>query len=351
MLLPGTNARLGATEQDLPVDESAIGRSGLCITGRPEEPPVSAEFLAAAIREDEVETLRPLLPVGYEAVAQAYRRAVSKLNAADLSSHYTNGLAAFHQQFVPYLKEVLRNLTGGAWNLADFEAYAAGSDVDMITHIVEAVAAREQVCLFPGDWFGFRVGSTQGHNIIWDRNSSGRFACVCVPSVRNGHFTEEMSSFLDQSQACLLNLNLLPTLTAPERHSIALRLSQNLHKSIISISFSRGFGLTASQLGVVLVHPDHPLRHRFKTQWNWFTYFYNALAASAFMEVDFTSLQAEDERRRAWVADWLRTRGLPVVESGSYYAKSFELLGQIPDRLAPLVRDNVARLCFKPDAS
>jgi hypothetical protein len=106
--------------------------------------------------------------------------------------------------------------------------------------------------------------------------------------------------------------------------------------------------LTASQLGVFLVHRDHPLRVRFESQWNWFTYFFNALAARAFMLLDSRSLEREDERRRAWVHDWLVGHGLPSVASGSYYVKAFRPIGAIPAVLAPLERDGVVRLCFKP---
>ena len=41
----------------------------------------------------------------------------------------------------------------------------------------------------------------------------------------------------------------------------------------------------------------------FETRWNWFAYFFNALAARAFMLLDQRSLELEDERRRVWVHD------------------------------------------------
>jgi hypothetical protein len=59
-----------------------------------------------------------LLPVGYDAGVAAYRRAVSGLSSDDLTHHYTDGLRYFRQQFVPYLKEVLSELTGGAGTYA-----------------------------------------------------------------------------------------------------------------------------------------------------------------------------------------------------------------------------------------
>ena len=86
-----------------------------------------------------------------------------------------------------------------------------------MTHLVEAVAARDRVCLFPGDWFGFRVGATQTTNLAWDASGRGELACLCVPSVRNGHLTEEMLAFLEAAPHDLLNLNLYPTLAADER--------------------------------------------------------------------------------------------------------------------------------------
>jgi hypothetical protein len=204
------------------------------------------------------------------------------------------------------------------------------------------------VCLYPGDWFGFRVGCTHPDRVRWEADPRGRLACLCVPSVRNGHFTEEMAAFLEGSGACLLNLNLFPTLAAGERRAVAGRLARVLDRSVLSISFSRGFGLTASQLGVALVRRDHPLRRRFAGAWEWFTYFHNALAARAFGALDLDRVEAVDHERRAWVLSWLRDRGLPAVESGSYYVKSFRVEGELPDRLRPLGREGLARLCFKP---
>jgi hypothetical protein len=291
------------------------------------------------------------LPVGYEAGAAAYRAAVAELTERDLTEHYTSGLEFFHERFVPHLKRVLEALSGGAWDLADFVAYAAGSDVDLMTHLVEAVAARGRVCLFPEDWFGFRVGVTQTANLAWDSSGRGELACLCVPSVRNGHLTDEMLAFLEAAPQCLLNLNLYPTLTGDERHVLAASLRPLLDRAVLSISFSRGFGLTSSQLGVFLVHRSHPYRSRFETQWAWFTYFFNALAARAFMLLDLSSIESTDAERRTWVLRWLESRGLPAIETGSYYVKSFRPVGTVPEALAPLRRGDLVRLCFKPPLS
>ena len=157
-----------------------------------------------------------------------------------------------------------------------------------------------------------------------------------------------MLAFLEAAPHCLLNLNLYPTLPADERRSLAEALNPLLGRAVLSISFSRGFGLTASQLGVFLVHRDHPLRMRFETQWTWFTYFFNALAARAFMLLDLVSLDAIDARRRIWVRNWLEDRGLPATATGSYYVKSFRPIGEVPANLAPLKRGELIRLCFKP---
>jgi len=273
---------------------------------------------------------------------------VGQLTAGHLTDHYTNGLRFFHEEFVPTLKTRLVELSGGAWNLEEFTAYAAGSDVDFMTHLIEAVAAREEVCLYPGDWYGFSVGSTHGARIHWTEKSRGKLACLCIPSVRNGHFTEEMAGFLEDAAVCLLNLNLFPTLGAAERREVAEGLSCVLPKSVLSISFSRGFGLTASQLGVFLVHRDHPFQRRFATQWSWFTYFHNAIAARAFLALDEKRRIAVDNQRRLWVIDWLNRHGLPAVESGSYYVKSFRIDGPVLPSLEPLWREEVVRLCFKP---
>jgi hypothetical protein len=296
----------------------------------------------------EVEGLRALLPVGYAAGAEAYRAAVVGLTAHELSTHYTAGLGWFRGEFVPRLRAVLTGLTGGAWDLSDFEAFAAGSDVDFMTHLVEAVAAREEVCLYPGDWFGFRVGCTHPERVRWEADSAGRLACLCVPSVRNGHLTAEMLAFLEGAASCLLNLNLFPTLEAGERRGVAEALAGVLGKSVLSISFSRGFGLTASQLGVALVRRDHPYLRRFRAAWDWLTYFHNALAARAFLALDLARVEAVDRARRAWAASWLRERGLPAVGTGSYYVRSFRPVGDVPGHLAPLARDGVVRLCLKP---
>jgi hypothetical protein len=233
------------------------------------------------------------------------------LTTHDLTEHYRAGLSFFHEQFVPHLKQTLTDITGGVWNLDNHVAYAAGSDVDLMAHIINGVTADTSassglVKLFPGDWFGFQVGTSQPARIHWDALGSAALACLCVPSVRNGHLTEEMVDFLQQSDATLLNINLFPTLSADERRSTAERLLPVLDRSLLSISFSRGFGLTASQLGVMLVPRDHPLRRRFRTQWEWFTYFYNAIAARAFMQIDISELQRVDNQRRQWVADWSR---------------------------------------------
>jgi len=145
-----------------------------------------------------------------------------------------------------------------------------------------------------------------------------------------------------------LNLNLFPTLDSVERQEAACSLRPLLNKSILSISFSRGFGMTASQLGVFLVHREHPYVQKFAAQWTWFTYFFNALAAHTFLCLNLVELEEIDRRRRRWVGEWLQARGLPVVSTGSYYVKSFTLRGVVPPRLEPLTRDGIVRLCFKP---
>jgi hypothetical protein len=291
---------------------------------------------------------RPLLPVGYEATAAAYRNAAAELNVADLSRHYVDGLSEFQSDFVPYLKAVLRNLSGGVWDFDDYIAYAAGSDVDFMAHLLEAETQERTVSIYPGDWFGFCVGLSRPDRARFDANPRGSLACLCVPSVRNGHLTEQMFNFLETADACLLNINLYPTLASEERRQVAERLKAFLPKSVLSISFSRGFALTASQLGVVLVHHEHPFRKKYEAQWKWFSYFFNALAAKAFMKLDLEEIEAVDDVRRRWVLEWLATRGLPQVESGSYYVKSFQVTGRMPSDFSGLIRDGLLRLCFKP---
>lgn len=352
------------------VKQSPVGRESLCIAGGPAEstvsfespevisqveisekevePVIGVDALAEALSIEGVEHFRPLLPVGYEAAAEAYRKAALTVTAEALSAHYSKGLQFFHEEFTPFLKERVRELSGGAWDLEDFEAFAAGSDVDLMTHLIEAVAATRHISLYPGDWFGFQVGSTHQDKIVWSRDSAGTLACLCVPSVRNGHFTREMVDFLQAAESCLLNLNLFPTLQLGERRAIAEKIKPHLGKSVLSISFSRGFGLTVSQLGVILIPKDHPLLRLLKTQLNWFTYYFNAIAGQAFMKIDIGQLRGVDEKRREWVADWLAKKRLPVVNSGTYYIKSFRIEGRIPEVLRPLLRAETLRLCFKP---
>jgi hypothetical protein len=295
--------------------------------------------------------------VGYEAGVAAYREAALCLTVDDLTHHYTDGLRLFHGQLVPRLKEVLHELTGGVWDLSDFRAYAAGSDVDFMTHLVSAVAASDPVVLYPGDWFGFRVGVADPRRIAWDSRGGGALACLCVPSVRNGHVTPGMLEFLRAAPAALLNINLLPTLPPQERRQVAAQLAPLLPRAVLSVSFSRGFGLTGSQLGVALVHREHPFCRRYSGMWEWLTYFYNGIAARAFLHLDIAALQRVDAARREWVAQWLALRGLPVVDSGSYYVKSFRVEGPLPAAagqtsgpapLSVLQRDGVLRLCLKP---
>jgi hypothetical protein len=288
------------------------------------------------------------LPIGYEATVAAYRSATLQLEVGHLSGHYTQGLQFFRDTFVPYVKQTLRRLSGGAWNLDDYCAYAAGTDVDFMSHIIEAVVKDRTIAVYPGDWFGFQIGSSQPDKVRFTTESCGQLACICVPSVRNGHLTSPMTEFLGKAEKCLLNINLYPTLEPNERRTVAEALNPMLPKSILSISFSRGFALTASQLGLILVHRDHPLRIQLETQWEWFTYFFNLIAAKAFMNLDLEKIEQVNAARRVWVADWLRTRELPDVQSGSYYVRSFQLSGEPPDWLKPLVRDGFLRLCTKP---
>lgn len=308
---------------------------------------MDAGHLAQAIRPDDVATLRPLLPVGYQAVAGAYRRAVEGLTAEDLSSHYRQGQTWLRQSFGPALVERLGRLTGGQWDMRGWEVFAAGSDVDFITHIVDAVAARGRVSLYPGDWYGFLVGGTHDGAVRFDARPSD-LACLCVPSVRNGHLTNDMLDFLIRAPVQLLNVNLFPTMSAHDRHVVASALRPLLPTSVVSISFSRGFGLTASQLGILLAPPDHPWVTTYRRQWDWFTYFYNAIAAKAFLAVDLEALAAVDQERRAWVSAWLSQRRLPDVATGSYYVRSFRPAGPVAEHLRPLVRDGVLRCCLKP---
>src|SRR5262245_37512459 len=155
---------MGTGESFMPVEQLDVRRDGLRVAGGSVEPIVPADLLLAALEQEDIESFRPLLPVGYDAVARAYAGAAQEISAADLTEHYTHGLEYFHDEFTPALKQRLTELAGGAWDLDDYVAYAAGSDVDLMTHLIEAIAAREPVHLYPGDWYGFLVGSTHQHN-------------------------------------------------------------------------------------------------------------------------------------------------------------------------------------------
>ncbi|MBI2378114.1 MAG: hypothetical protein HYV07_29195 [Deltaproteobacteria bacterium] len=328
------------------------GRILVSETSGPEEPEVSVEAFARALEGEDIETLRPLLPVGYRAGVDAYRAAASRLDADTLSSHYTAGLSWFHDSFVPTLVRRVEGLVDGAWDLSKHRAYAAGSDVDLIAHVVNAATLRGSVNVFPGDWWGFVSGALSPSAVRFAPNASAAcLAAACVPSVRNGHTTDHMIAFLASAPLRLLNVNLLPTMRRDERVELARRLSPLLERSLVSISFSRGFGLTASQLGVLLAPPETVRSLGLERPLEWTTFFYNRIAAEAFLEIDLDSLASVDDARRAHVARWLDERELPSITTGSYYVKAFRVVGELPARLVPLARDGLARVCLKPPIS
>ena len=288
--------------------------------------------------------------MGYRAGVDAYRRAVADLTSDDLSTHYLDGRTWLRRSFGPALIERLQALSGGEWDLQGWEVFAAGSDVDLIAHVVEAISARGRVALYPGDWYGFLVGGTHDGAISFDAapRRGCDLACLCVPSVRNGHLTAGMVEFLARAPAQLLNVNLFPTLAPAERAAVARALRPVLPTALVSISFSRGFGLTASQLGVLLAPPDHPFVSKYRRQLDWFSYFYNAIAAKAFLALDLAAVATVDGERRRWASTWLADRGLPDLTTGSYYVRSFRPAGPVAEHLRPLVRDGLLRCCLKP---
>ena len=246
---------------------------------------------------------------------------------------------------MPHVKEVVERLSGGAWDLSEYEAFAAGSDVDFMTHIINA--SEERVVIYPGDWGGFLVGPSRP--VEFSADSRGALACCCVPSVRNGRFTEDMARFCAEARHALLNLNLYPSLPPVERREVAELLAPALERSLLSVSFSRGFSLTASQLGLIFVHRSHPLLAKWRKNWEWFSYFYNAVAARAFMEIDLEEVERVHAVRRRDVAEWHARTGMPYEAAGSYYVKSFRVEGDLPEAYAPLMlHAGLLRLCFKP---
>ncbi len=247
---------------------------------------------------------------------------------------------------MPYARRALERLAGGACDLSELVGFAAGSDVDLMTHVIDA--SEDRVAIYPGDWGGFLVGPSSTR-VAFSRDPAGALACQCVPSVRNGLFTEDMERFCAGSRWNLLNLNLFPSLAPAERRATAAALAPVLPRSLLSVSFSRGFSLTVSQLGLLLVHRDHPLLRRRRSNWEWFSYFFNAIAARAFMRIDLDEADRVHALRRAEVAEWHEANDIPYEAAGSYYVKSFRVDGELPAAYAPLVRDGVLRLCFKPE--
>jgi hypothetical protein len=62
------------------------------------------------------------------------------------------------------------------------------------------------------------------------------------------------------------------------------------------------------------------------------------------MAFGLARLEAVDRERWAWAASWLRDHGLPSVETGRNYVKSFGPGEAVPDLLRPLSRDGLVRL-------
>ena len=107
--------------------------------------PEAARGPAAYFRAGAPQGMYPFwLPVGYAAGADSYRAAVARLSADDLSAHYTTGLTWFRGEFVPYLKDVLARLSGGAWDLGDFEALRGQLTPEALAATVASQSAEEE---------------------------------------------------------------------------------------------------------------------------------------------------------------------------------------------------------------
>lgn len=105
MLLPRTEPTLGAGKSTMSIKQPIIRRDNLCIAGRTAEPTISIERLEAALKDEDIERFRPLLPIGYEATAAAYQTAIKHINANTLSTHYIEGIQFFQEEFVPLFKK------------------------------------------------------------------------------------------------------------------------------------------------------------------------------------------------------------------------------------------------------
>ncbi len=280
------------------------------------EPVVSPGQLLNALADEAVERFRALLPVGYAAAADAYRTAVEGLTAESLSTHYTDGLTFFHETFVPALAGRITDLTGGVWDLSGHVAYAAGSDVDFMTHLVEAVAARGPP---PSSW---ATGSASGSarrtrtrstgmppaEVPWPASASPRQRTA--PDRGDDHISSRRGRLSPQPEPVS---NPGPSGTSAD----GPRLLGLLNRSVLSISFSRGFRpyRLATRCALRTSRPSFAAGSPLNGTGS--PIFHNALAARAFLAARPPRLESVDRLRRAHVADRLETRGLPSVATGA----------------------------------
>src|SRR4051794_38199224 len=103
MLLSRTDASVGVAESTVPFQQPVVRRGRLRLAGGSAEPSVPVDLLVKSLAAEEVETFRPLLPVGYQAGVEAYQHAVADLRVEDLTTHYTRGLEWFQETFLPHL--------------------------------------------------------------------------------------------------------------------------------------------------------------------------------------------------------------------------------------------------------
>ena len=262
----------------MPLDQPAVRRQRVRLAGGSPEPAVPVEQPPEARSR----------PTRWSDFGRCCRSATrlepprtaqrpAELTARDLAEHYTSGLAFFHERFVPHLKECARRAKRR--RLGPYRLRRLRRGFGRRFHDASGRGGRRARPRLPVPrrlvWLPSRSDSDGEPRL-------GRFgprgAGMPVRAVGAKWTPDPGNARLPARRSAL---PAEPESLSDHAGRRAARscggASPLLERAVLSISFSRGFGLTASQLGVFLLHRDHPYRMRFETQWAWFTYFFNAL--------------------------------------------------------------------------
>ena len=163
MLLPANRRRSGSSSTGSAGRATCCRTAAvLCLAGGLVEPVVPADRLARARSAgDDVERFRPLLPVGYAAgVRRLPRRGRRAHRRATSTTHYTARPRLVPRRVRAAAEDsVLEALTGGAWDLSRHFARSPPAATSTSWRTWSRRSRRASASrLFPGDWFGFRVG-------------------------------------------------------------------------------------------------------------------------------------------------------------------------------------------------